>query len=57
MRSIAAAVALLAGLKFSMMAQSERAIVDLVLPTANDALFSGDGPAFYQYIERDYKGV
>jgi murein DD-endopeptidase MepM/ murein hydrolase activator NlpD len=30
---------------------------DLVLPTDNDALFSGDGPAFYQYIERDYRGV
>ena len=30
---------------------------DLVLPTDNDALFSGDGPAFYQYIERDYNGV
>jgi len=69
MRPLAAVVALLAGLKFSMMAQSERAtpkefaspdhfgIVDLVLPTANDALFSGGGPAFYQYIERDYKGV
>src|SRR5215468_8792472 len=31
--------------------------LDLVLPTENDALFSGDGPAFYQYIERDYNGV
>jgi murein DD-endopeptidase MepM/ murein hydrolase activator NlpD len=31
--------------------------VDLILPTDNDALFSGDGPTFYQYIERDYKGV
>src|SRR5215831_2955031 len=31
--------------------------LDLVLPTDNDALFSGDGPAFYQYIERDYNGV
>jgi murein DD-endopeptidase MepM/ murein hydrolase activator NlpD len=31
--------------------------LDLVLPTDNDALFSGDGPAFYQYIERDYHGV
>ena len=69
MRPLAAVVALLAGLKFSMMAQSERAtpkefaspdhfgVVNLVLPTANDALFSGGGPAFYQYIERDYKGV
>src|SRR5207244_12897111 len=31
--------------------------LDLVLPTDNDALFSGDGTAFYQYVERDYKGV
>jgi peptidase M23-like protein len=31
--------------------------LDLLLPTDNDALFSGNGPAFYQYIERDYKGV
>jgi len=31
--------------------------LDLVLPTDNDTLFSGDRPAFYQYIERDYQGV
>src|SRR5215470_5267634 len=31
--------------------------LDLVLPTDNDALFSGDGAGFYQYIERDYQGV
>ena len=31
--------------------------LDLVLPTDNDALYSEDGPAFYQYIERDYNGV
>src|SRR6266567_7041914 len=31
--------------------------VDLVLPTDNDALFSGGGGAFYQYIERNFKGV
>jgi murein DD-endopeptidase MepM/ murein hydrolase activator NlpD len=31
--------------------------LDLALPTDNDALFSGGGPAFYQYIERNYKGV
>ena len=31
--------------------------LDLVLPTDNDALFSGDGPGFYQYIDRDYNGV
>jgi Peptidase family M23 len=32
-------------------------VLDLVLPTDNDALFSGDGPGFYQYIERDFNGV
>src|SRR4029434_7110991 len=32
-------------------------ILDLVLPTDNDALFSGGGAAFYQYIERNYNGV
>src|SRR5437773_6731759 len=31
--------------------------LDLVLPTDNDALFSGNGPEFYQYVERNYKGV
>jgi len=33
-----------------------RDTIDLVLPTDNDALFSGDGAAFYQYVERNYKG-
>jgi hypothetical protein len=36
------------------MAQKQN--LDLALPTDNDALFSGDGPAFYQYVERDYLG-
>src|SRR5947207_7638754 len=36
---------------------SARDTVDIVLPTDNDALFSGDGAAFYQYVERDYKGA
>ncbi len=40
-----------------MMAQAEQPAFDLVLPTDNDAIFSGDEPAFYQYIERDFKGV
>src|SRR5262245_63126699 len=31
--------------------------LDLALPTDNDALFSGDGPAFYQYLDRDYNGA
>jgi murein DD-endopeptidase MepM/ murein hydrolase activator NlpD len=31
--------------------------LDLALPTDNDALFRGGGPQFYQYVERNYKGV
>jgi hypothetical protein len=54
---LGAAVSLLAFLHFSIMAQTDRVVVDLVLPTDNDALFSGNGPAFYQYVERDFKGV
>jgi murein DD-endopeptidase MepM/ murein hydrolase activator NlpD len=38
-------------------AMGQNQTVDLVLPTDNDALFSGGGGAFYQYIERDFKGV
>src|SRR6266403_4730276 len=39
----------------SVLAQNQ--IVDLALPTDTDALFRGDGPAFYQHVERDYHGV
>jgi len=38
-------------------AMGENQTVDLGLPTDNDALFSGGGAAFYQYIERNYDGV
>jgi len=31
--------------------------LNLALPTENDAIYRGDGPAFYQYIDRDYQGV
>src|SRR5205809_2134618 len=31
--------------------------LNLALPTDNDAIYRGDGPEFYQYIERDYHGV
>src|SRR3954469_5383732 len=30
--------------------------LNLVLPTDNDALLRGDGPSFYQFIDRDYHG-
>ena len=36
---------------------AQNQVLDLVLPTDNDALFSGDGPAFYQSVDRDYDGV
>jgi murein DD-endopeptidase MepM/ murein hydrolase activator NlpD len=37
--------------------QTEKSVIDLGLPTENDGLFHKDGPGFYQYIDRDYKGV
>src|SRR5215813_10953635 len=36
---------------------AQNQVLDLVLPTDNDALFLGDGPAFYQYVDRNYDGV
>src|SRR5262245_15144532 len=38
-------------------AMGQNQSVDLSLPTDNDALFSGGGAAFYQYIERNFNGV
>jgi len=32
-------------------------VIDLAFPTDNDALLRGGGPAFYQVIERNYRGV
>src|ERR1700680_2770955 len=52
MRRFTAVLLALMIFKLSMMAQHE--VVDLALPTDNDALFRGDGPAFYPHIERDY---
>lgn len=54
MRRFGAAIAFIIIGGSQVMAQSQA--LDLVLPTDNDALFAGLGPAFYQYIERDYKG-
>jgi murein DD-endopeptidase MepM/ murein hydrolase activator NlpD len=42
---------------FPAMGQSQPETLNLALPTDNDAIFRGGGPEFYQYIERDYKGV
>jgi murein DD-endopeptidase MepM/ murein hydrolase activator NlpD len=49
------AVALLASLPA--MGQGQPEPLNLALPTDNDAIYRGDGPEFYQYIERDYQGV
>ena len=58
MRLLFAAFVLACYLSASMSVQTaQNHGLDLALPTDNDALFSGDGPAFYQYIERDYRGV
>jgi murein DD-endopeptidase MepM/ murein hydrolase activator NlpD len=57
MRSFLAAVAVLLVSSVGMTAQTAREIVDLALPTDNDALFREDGgPDFYQYVNRDYRG-
>jgi hypothetical protein len=31
--------------------------LDLALPTANDALYSGDGEKFYQFVDRNFQGM
>ena len=56
LRWFTVAFALLLWSNNSIEAQTKKATLDLVLPTDNDALFHGGGPAFYQYVERDYKG-
>jgi murein DD-endopeptidase MepM/ murein hydrolase activator NlpD len=56
MRFSTAALAALIVSGLPMQAQSENGTLDLVLPTDNDRLFHGGGPAFYQYVERDYNG-
>jgi murein DD-endopeptidase MepM/ murein hydrolase activator NlpD len=57
MRRLAAqyAIALIVSLPAMVLSQTEPS--SLALPTENDAIFRGGGPEFYQYIERDYKGV
>jgi murein DD-endopeptidase MepM/ murein hydrolase activator NlpD len=58
MRLFSAAFLLAPFFSFAMTSQTAQSqTLDLVLPTDNDALFSGDGPAFYQYVERNYNGV
>lgn len=53
---VAHCVAILA-VSFASIAQGQNEPLNLALPTDNDAIFRDDGPAFYQYIERDFQGV
>src|SRR6266853_592484 len=58
MRLLSAAVAFALLFSVPMTIQTAQLqVLDLVLPTDNDALLSGDGPAFYQSVDRDYNGV
>src|SRR6266536_4400603 len=58
MRLFGAAFLFAAFSSFAMTVQAaQNQKLDLVLPMDNDALFSGDGAAFYQYVERNYNGV
>ncbi|MBV9644866.1 MAG: peptidoglycan DD-metalloendopeptidase family protein [Verrucomicrobia bacterium] len=51
-RMAGSAVLMFAQLGFSALGQP----VDIILPTENHALLSGDYAAFYQYIKRDFEG-
>src|SRR5213080_4940984 len=58
MRPLFATVVFACSLSISMRIQAaENQVLDIVLPTDNDALFSGNGPEFFQYVERNYKGA
>lgn len=47
----------LAFMAHSLNAQEAKPHLELALPTDNEALFPGDGSAFYQVIARDFQGV
>jgi murein DD-endopeptidase MepM/ murein hydrolase activator NlpD len=57
MRRSSARYALILLASFPALLQGQHEPLNLALPTENDAIFRGDGPGFYQYIDRDYKGV
>ena len=56
MRAAALALGLLVT-ALSVEAQKTRPHLELALPTDNDALYRGDGSAFYQVVRRDFQGV
>ncbi len=57
MRHVGSAFCGLLLASFPALGQSQPEPLNLALPTDNDAIYRGDGPEFYQYIERDYQGV
>ncbi len=57
MRMRAVAIALLLSIAVDAAAAETKPHLELSLPTDNDALFRGDGAAFYQVIARDFQGV
>jgi murein DD-endopeptidase MepM/ murein hydrolase activator NlpD len=57
MRRLVARCAIVLLASLPAMVESQPEPLSLALPTDNDAIFHGGGPEFYQYIERDYKGV
>jgi murein DD-endopeptidase MepM/ murein hydrolase activator NlpD len=56
MRSFLSRCAIAFIVSVPVLGQSQADPLNLALPTENDAIFRGDGAAFYQYIERDYQG-
>lgn len=43
-------------LLFLLALSSQLSALDLRLPTANDALLKGDGPDYFQFVDRDFEG-
>src|ERR1700675_2052258 len=50
---VGSAVAAFMQFGFSALGQS----VNIILPTENHGLLTGDNAAFYQYVKRDFEGV
>ncbi len=53
-RTICGGISLLIIVRSVMPAWSETG--GLILPTENNSLYTGGGPSFYQYVERDFQG-
>ena len=56
MRPVVGVAVLVVALARGMVGERQQDVVDLALPTENDALFRGGGAEFYQVIERDFRG-